>query len=131
MYRCLSTYNCTRQLADADYVSLRRHTVLGSVHTELIITIPDTPPRAGQSVLSAFDFDILHLELISGGTTRRILPSWPGSLLLPWLAMEEDSGVRQVRGCQIILTHKGRSTHYKVGLGRGEISLLNLCCLIF
>jgi hypothetical protein len=35
--------------------------------------------------------------------------------------MEEDSGVRQVRGCQIILTHKGRNTHYKVGLGREEI----------
>lgn len=100
---------------------MRRHTVLGSVHTELITTIPDTPPRAGQSVLSALDLDILHHELISGGTTRKNLPSWPGSLLLPWLAMEEDSVVRQVRGFQIILTHKGRSTHYKVGFGRGEL----------
>lgn len=101
---------------------MRRHTVLGSVLTELITTIPDTPPRAGQSVLQP---DTLHHQLFSGGTTRGNLPSWPGSLLLPWLAMEEDSGVRQVRGCQIILTHKGRSTHYKVGLGRERCSLLN------
>lgn len=63
-----------------------------------------------------------YREPLRGKVTAGVLLSWPGSLPLPWPGMEEDSGVRRVRGVrEDILILRARNTHYRVGLSRTSV----------